>query len=317
MLKSNKSFSLIFPVYNESENIRVAIHQAMYYLDSLFLDWEIITVNDGSHDGSGELIETLAQENKQVKVFHHEVNRGYGAALKTGFQNASKELIFFCDSDLQFHLSEILLCLVWIEQYDMVVGYRYKRTDPIHRRLNAYCWNRLVRLVLGLKVRDIDCAFKLFRNRVFKSIQIDAVGAMVNTDILTQAHRMGFKVKEIPITHFPRRNGEQTGANLKVVLKAFRELFELYSKLNNIDTIICENGDRRQGTNRRNKYMPINFKDRRIENDREQFDTIETTLASDHPKIFKNNNRQGKTGISAIINTTVNRLEKAGGAAKK
>jgi len=274
-LISDKSLSLIFPIYNEEDNVVKAIQQASHCLDTLSKDWEVLAVNDGSHDNSGELIDTITQEDTRIKAFHHKVNKGYGAALKTGFKNASKELIFFCDSDLQFHLSEILLCLVWIEQYDMVLGYRFNRKDPLYRRLNAYCWNFLVRFMLGLKARDIDCAFKLFRSNVFKSIKIDAVGAMVNTDILTQAYRMGFKIKEIPVSHFPRQRGKQTGADLKVILNAFKELLRLYSKLKNIDPIIYNGYDRRKknsipffheerrNTDRRNQDMPINFKDRR------------------------------------------------------
>jgi 1,2-diacylglycerol 3-alpha-glucosyltransferase len=270
---AQRGISIILPAYNEEDNIAKAVEQAVHCLKALCQDWEVIVVNDGSQDKTGEIIDGLAEQNDRVIGLHHPSNQGYGAALKTGILRAHKELIFFCDSDLQFHLSELVLPLTWIEQYDIVVGYRAKRQDPLHRRLNALGWNTVVRLLLGLKVHDIDCAFKLFRSAVFSAIKIDAVGAMVNTDILVQATRMGFKIKEVPVTHFPRLQGKQTGADLRVVLRAFKELFWLYRKLRNIHPIVFTY-DRRQGQNggefqerrraeRRQVMLPINFPDRR------------------------------------------------------
>jgi 1,2-diacylglycerol 3-alpha-glucosyltransferase len=272
-LVAQRGISIVLPAYNEEDNIAKAVEQAVHCVKELFQDWEVIVVNDGSQDKTGEIIDSLAEQNDRVVALHHPNNQGYGTALKTGILGARKELIFFCDSDLQFHLSELVLPLTWIEQYDIVIGYRSKRQDPLHRRLNALGWNTLVRLLLGLKVRDIDCAFKLFRSTVFSAIKIDAVGAMVNTDILVQAIRMGFKIKEVPVTHFPRLQGKQTGANIRVVLKAFRELFWLYRKLRNIHPIVFTY-DRRQGqrggefserrrSERRQVMLPINFPDRR------------------------------------------------------
>jgi 1,2-diacylglycerol 3-alpha-glucosyltransferase len=272
-LVAQQSISVIFPAYNEEGNLLHAVEQAIHCVKPLFPDWEVIVVNDGSQDKTGEIIDALAEQNPRLIALHHPSNQGYGAALKTGIQQASKELIFFCDSDLQFHLSELVVPLTWIEQYDIVIGYRAKRQDPLHRRLNAMGWNTLVRLLLGLKAQDIDCAFKLFRSVVFKAIKIDAVGAMVNTDILVQATRMGFKVKEVPVTHFPRLQGKQTGADLRVVLRAFKELFWLYRKLRNIHPIVFEYERRsahrrpafqeRRRRERRQVMLPINFPDRR------------------------------------------------------
>ena len=270
---ARESISLIFPAYNEEGNIAKTVEQATHTLKHLFRDWEIIIVNDGSHDRTAEIIDGIARQDERVIPVHHKGNRGYGAALRSGIQRAGNELIFFSDSDLQFHLNELVLLLSWIEQYDIVIGYRAKRNDPFYRKLNALGWKTLVRLLLGLKVKDIDCAFKLFSRDVFRGLRIDAVGAMVNTDILVQAERMGFKIKEIPVTHFPRLNGKQTGANIKVVLKAFKELFKLYFKLRTIKPLFTpynrrrgkrglETMDRRQGE-RRNVMLPINFSDRR------------------------------------------------------
>lgn len=272
-LMTKQSISVVFPAHNEEGNITKAVQQAIHCLEHLSPDWEIIAVNDGSLDKTGEIIQRLSQQYPGVRGVHHRTNRGYGAALKSGIQRASKELIFFCDSDLQFHLYELLHLLIWIEQYDIVIGYRARRCDRLHRRINALGWKLLVRSVLGLKVRDIDCAFKLFRRVVFRAIEIDAVGAMVNTDILVQASRMGFKIKEVPVTHFARQEGEQSGARLRVIAHAFRELLVLYRKLNNIRPIVMDyercqtdttpDAARRRGPDRRKVTLPINFPDRR------------------------------------------------------
>jgi len=272
-LVARQSISVVFPAYNEEENIGITVQQALDCLESIFQDWEVIVVDDGSRDKTSAVINELAKKEARLTIVRHPGNRGYGAALRSGIRKARKELIFFCDSDLQFRLNELLFLLIWIEQYDIVVGYRVQRKDPFYRKLNALGWKTLVRVLLGLKVRDIDCAFKLFRRTVFKEIKIDAVGAMVNTDILVQAVRMGFRIKEVPISHFPRLNGKQTGSRLRVIWKAFKELFYLYRKLRHI-TLRVIPYDRRQqqsGFNskdgrckeRRTVMLPINFPDRR------------------------------------------------------
>ena len=232
MTPLKKSISVIFPAYNEEANVGKALTQAIEILPKFTNDWELIVVNDGSVDKTAEVVKEFHLTlNGRLKVVHHAHNRGYGAALKSGITSAKKDLIFFCDSDLQFDIKEIEKLIRWIDDYDIVIGFRAKRQDPFYRRLNAFGWNTLVKLVLGLKVKDIDCAFKLFKHNVFDKIKIDAVGAMVNTEILAQAIKGRFMIKEVPITHYPRLNGKQTGANIKVILKAFKELMRLYGKL--------------------------------------------------------------------------------------
>lgn len=232
MAPLKKSISVIFPAYNEEANVGKALTQAIQTLPKFTNDWELIVVNDGSLDRTAEVVKEFhLRLNGRLKVVHHARNRGYGAALKSGITSAKKDLIFFCDSDLQFDLKDLEKLIQWIDSYDIVVGFRVKRQDPFYRRLNAYGWNSLVRLLLGLKVKDIDCAFKLFRQDVFHKVGIEAVGAMVNTEILAQATRYGFLIKEVPVRHYPRLNGKQTGAKIRVIAKAFLELIRLYGKL--------------------------------------------------------------------------------------
>lgn len=226
-----RSISIIFPAYNEEENITKVVGQAREVISKLFDDFEIIVVNDGSHDNTGSIIDELSQQETSLLPVHHEKNRGYGATLRSGIEAASKELVFFTDSDLQFDINEIKHLLKWIGSHDIVAGYRADRADPAHRRFNAWGWNMLVRIFLGLKVKDIDCAFKLFRRCVFDDIRLESVGAMINTEILTLAQWQEKSLKEVPVRHFPRILGEQTGANPRVIFKALCELAMMRGKL--------------------------------------------------------------------------------------
>jgi glycosyltransferase involved in cell wall biosynthesis len=225
------SLSIVFPAYNEESNIEKAVDAARQVLQKYAQSYEIVVVNDGSKDRTGEIIDRLSREDKNVVPVHLAQNSGYGRALRTGLYKARCDYVFFSDSDLQFDLNEINKLIEWIGEYDIVVGYRAKRADPFHRKLNAWAWNRLVRILLGVKVRDIDCAFKLFRRKVLDTIKLDSAGALVNTEMFALAAQNKFTVKEVPVSHFERRQGQQTGANPKVILKAFRELFAMYGRL--------------------------------------------------------------------------------------
>jgi glycosyltransferase involved in cell wall biosynthesis len=228
------SLSVIFPAFNEEQNIRTIAELAQRVLPSVAETWEIILVDDGSVDATGAICDKLAALDHQVQTIHHSRNLGYGAALKSGILAAKHDLIFFTDSDGQFDLKELQQLIRWSNEYHIVAGYRGKRRDPFYRSLNAFGWNVLVRLVLGLNVRDIDCAFKLFHREVFSHVQIRSVGAMVNTEILAQATRFGMRIHEVEVTHFPRRYGKASGANIRVILKALRELVRLRHDLRRI-----------------------------------------------------------------------------------
>jgi glycosyltransferase involved in cell wall biosynthesis len=200
-------------------------------MSMFFHESEIIVVNDGSSDKTGAIIDRLSRETDYVVPIHHEVNLGYGATLRIGLQSATKDLVFFTDADLQFDIGEISKLLDWVEDHEIVAGYRAKRADPWHRKLNAWGWNQFVRLLLGLNVRDIDCAFKLFHRQVFEHVRMESVGAMINTEILAKAHHAGMRLKEVPVSHYERSAGMQSGADLRVILRAFRELFRMRKRL--------------------------------------------------------------------------------------
>jgi glycosyltransferase involved in cell wall biosynthesis len=226
-----RSLSIVFPAFNEAENIRESIRRAVNTCDRIGLDFEIVVVDDGSHDSTGTLAADLALENHRVRIVTHEKNRGYGAALKSGIVASRMEYIFFTDADLQFDLEELDWLLASAGEYDIIAGYRVQRSDSLGRRFNAWAWGRLVGMLFDLQVRDVDCAFKVFHRSVFDRIPIHSVGAFVNTEILVRAQAQGFSLKQVPVSHYPRNAGRQTGADLRVIWKAFRELGRLHSEL--------------------------------------------------------------------------------------
>lgn len=223
--------SLFYPMHNEEGNIREAVRAALEVLPSVAKDYEVLIVDDGSKDDTGKIADEIAARNDRVRVVHHPVNRGYGGALQTGFRESRFGLVFFADGDNQFDLGEMTKLVERIGDHDMVIGRRVDRKDPIHRKLNAHAWNLLVRILFGLKVKDIDCAFKLIRRRVLDSIELSATGAMISTELLVKAHKAGFTIEQVPVHHRPRVAGEQSGASIKVVARAFKELFRMYRLL--------------------------------------------------------------------------------------
>lgn len=227
----NISISLFFPCYNEQDNITRVVEQALKVADSMAWDYELILVNDGSSDNTGPLADQLARDHERVRVVHHPRNAGYGAALQSGFSAAQKEWVFYTDGDGQFDLAELPPLLDLISDCDIVSCYRLNRQDPLMRRFNGWCWTQLVCWVFGLRLHDIDCAFKLYRRKLFDEISLCSTGALIDAEILARASRKGYRIKQRGVHHYPRTSGEQTGANWRVVLRAFKELFQLRNRI--------------------------------------------------------------------------------------
>lgn len=225
------ALSLVFPAFNEADNLPILLESAVKIGDQLGVAFEIVIVDDGSLDESAGLLARWCARDPRVRSVHHVTNLGYGAALRAGLREARGELVFFSDADLQFDLREIARLLEHTEEVEIVAGYRAPRRDPWLRRAIAAVWGRLVRLLFDLPVRDIDCAFKIFRREVLDAIPIESIGAFVNTEILARAQAAGFRIKQIPVSHHPRRAGSQSGAHPRVILRALLELSQLYSEL--------------------------------------------------------------------------------------
>jgi len=230
-LVHNVSISVFFPCYNEQDNITRVVEQALTVLEKLKADFEVIIVNDGSSDSTGQIADELAGQKDRVKVVHHRTNLGYGAALQSGFKAATKELVFYTDGDGQFDINEMPPLLRLMEQYDIVSCYRLNRQDNLIRKINGWCWTKLVCLLFGMKIRDIDCAFKLYKREIFDNIKVVSTGALIDAEILARAVRKGYRVTQQGIHHYPRTAGAQTGANLRVILRAFKELLRLRSQI--------------------------------------------------------------------------------------
>jgi glycosyltransferase involved in cell wall biosynthesis len=222
-----RSISVFFPCHNEAAVVEEVVSRALSVLKDLAGDYEVIVVNDGSHDATGVIADRLAADNPKVRVVHHAINQGYGGALQSGITACTKELVFFTDGDGQFDLAELKNLLPLIGTHDIVIGYRLNRQEGIVRRFNGWAWTRLVCFLFSLRVRDIDCGFKLFRQQVFEGMTLHSAGALISTEILARAVRKGCSIAEVGVHHFPRRSGQATGAKPAVILRAFRELFRL------------------------------------------------------------------------------------------
>ena len=225
------SISVFFPCFNEQENVTQTVERALNVLEKLNVDFEIIIVDDGSSDNTGKTADEISSRNDKVKVVHHERNSGYGAALQSGFRTAAKELVFYTDGDGQFDINEMPPLLPMMKQFDIVSCYRLKRQDPFIRKVNGWCWTKLVCLLFGMRIRDIDCAFKLYKRKIFDDIKMTSKGALIDTEILARAKYKGYTITQAGVHHFPRSAGEQTGANIRVIFRAFKELFNLYKQI--------------------------------------------------------------------------------------
>jgi glycosyltransferase involved in cell wall biosynthesis len=227
---SQISLSIFIPFYNEEKNIAAVVDEAVSTLKNhpRISQFEVIMVNDGSVDKTKELGEMLEQKYPEARLVSHEKNRGYGGAVITGIQSSRFEYLFLMDGDRQFKVQDIDTLLEYVPEHRVVAGYRAKRQDILQRRINGALWNGLIRIVFGLSVKDIDCAYKIFKREVVKDLPLVSNGAMISTELLVRLKKKGVVVKQVPVPHYPRIEGKPTGGGLGVIVKAFRELFKLY-----------------------------------------------------------------------------------------
>jgi glycosyltransferase involved in cell wall biosynthesis len=222
------SISAVLPAYNEEALIAATATAMATELARHVDDYEVIVVNDGSKDRTREVVEGLSAQDPHIRLVNHPVNRGYGAALKTGFDSAIKDLIFLTDGDKQFDLTEIARFLPEIERgADMAIGYRNPRRDPPLRLVYARGWKVVVTLLFGYTARDVDCAFKLFKREVWERVTVHSGGATFSAELLVKARACGYRIRELPVKHLPRLAGRPTGGNPRVILRAFRDIIWL------------------------------------------------------------------------------------------
>jgi glycosyltransferase involved in cell wall biosynthesis len=227
------SISLVLPAYNEAENIEPLVAEAVPALEASADDYEIIVVDDGSADGTAEVTRRVMETYPAVRLVQHELNKGFGAAVFSGFTSATKDWIFYTDADRQFVLSELERFVPYMDQADLIAGYRAPRRDPFLRVFYGKGWSALCTLMFGYTVRDVDCGFKLFRREIIEELapQIESRGATFSIEWLVRAKRAGYRFVELPVSHRPRVAGSQTGANINVITRAFRELIRFRLQL--------------------------------------------------------------------------------------
>lgn len=216
------------PALNEELNIERTLRETKTWLKTKDGEWEIIIVNDGSKDGTGTVLAKMAKEIPELRIVMHEKNRGYGAAVRSGCDAARGDTIGYMDSDGQFKAKDFDLLLPKLSEASFVTGRRRKRADPFIRKLNAKLFGLLSWVVLGIWVRDINCAMKVFTKETWqKTRPTHSTGALINAEMFYKAQKAGIPWLVVDVPHAPREFGTQTGANLKVILRMFRELWEM------------------------------------------------------------------------------------------
>lgn len=234
MNKKLPELSIFFPFWNEEKNIEQVVTNAIAIAPKVAKKWEIIIIDDGSSDRTWEKSQKIKSQYSNVHVIHHSVNRGYGAALKSGFENSQYNYIVFTDGDLQFDFSEVTKFIEMIEDADIVIGYREKRQDNLIRHILMTLLKVWDFLFFHFYFKDIDCGFKMFRRDAIEALMpLRSEGAMITTEILAKANAKKMKIKQVGVSHFPRKHGQSSGGNIPVIVRAVLETFILYWDIKN------------------------------------------------------------------------------------
>lgn len=235
-MKDNKisELSIFFPFWNEEENIKKVVTDAVRVAEEISSKWELIMVDDGSVDKTSEIANELAAKSKNLRVVSLLPNRGYGAALRAGFENSRYEYIVFNDGDRQFDFGEVEKFIKKIDDSDIVIGFRRKRRDNFIRHILMNMLKGWDYVFFGFYFKDIDCGFKMFRREALEKIMpLRSEGAMITTEILAKAKIKNLKISQVEVNHYPRLHGDQSGANIPVLIRAILESFILWFDIRN------------------------------------------------------------------------------------
>jgi glycosyltransferase involved in cell wall biosynthesis len=227
-----RSISVFFPAYNDAGTIASMVISAVLTLRELTDDYEVIVVNDGSADYTPQVLDELARTYKEVRVIHHEQNKGYGGALRTGFSSATKELVFYTDGDAQYDARELKgLYPMLVEGVDMVNGYKISRSDPWYRTLIGRIYHWTVKLSFGLRVRDVDCDFRLMRRAIFDRVHLESNSGVICVEMMKKIQDAGFVIAEAPVHHYHRVYGRSQFFNFGRIFRVGRDLSRLWLQL--------------------------------------------------------------------------------------
>jgi glycosyltransferase involved in cell wall biosynthesis len=227
-----KGLSIFFPAYNDSGTIASLVITALRTARGLTSDFEVIVVNDGSADGTAEILDELARTYPEVRVVHHETNRGYGGALRSGFASATRELVFYTDGDAQYDPAEMeVLWRRFDADVDLVNGYKISRSDPLHRIIIGRVYHHTVKLAFGLTVRDVDCDFRMMRRSIFDKVQLEKNSGVICLEMMKKITDAGFRIAEVPVHHYHRAYGRSQFFNFRRLFRTAIDVFWLWFAL--------------------------------------------------------------------------------------
>jgi len=229
---SETGLSVFFPAYNDSGTIASLVITAIQSAAKLTPNYEVIVVNDGSSDGTARILVELALIYPQFRIVTHEMNRGYGGALRSGFATASKEVVFYTDGDAQYDPSEMEA--LWREMrpdVDLVNGYKISRSDPWHRIFIGRVYHHTVKMMFGLRVRDVDCDFRMLRRSIFERVRLEKNSGVICLEMMKKIQDSGFKIVEVPVHHYHRAYGKSQFFNFRRIYRTGLDVLKLWFSL--------------------------------------------------------------------------------------
>ncbi len=241
--------SVFFPAFNDEDSIAKLVHEALALLPKVTDDYEVIVVNDGSSDGTAGVLDDLAKKLSRLRVIHHPRNQGYGGALRSGFKNSAKDLIFYTDGDGQYDVGEIMkLIPLMTEGIDVVNGYKIKRSDSLRRIVLGAIYKFMARRMFGLPIRDVDCDFRLLRRQAIQSIELTSTSGVVCTEMVYKLHAAGYRFAETPVHHYPRLHGQSQFFTVRRVTRTGFDFFKLWLRLIIGRRLRSDTNDKRKST---------------------------------------------------------------------
>lgn len=225
---NQKSVSFFCPAFNEEENLEKAISCVLPVLKEATDKFELLIVDNCSTDKTPQIADKLASEIPQIRVIHNATNKGYGGALKTGFNSVKNDVIVYTDSDNEYDFKEFKKLIGYLDSYDVVIGYRFKRQDSFYRLMQSAIFNAFITLLFGTKFKDINCSFKAYKRSVLEAMNINSRSAFIDAEMLIKALDNGYRIREVPVTHFRRQAGKSSGAKPAMVFVTIQEMFSFW-----------------------------------------------------------------------------------------